>query len=149
MACVGGVYLYSAYIEGPWLSYGNMPFPVTGKIMAGQPVVYPVIRCNSRSTPQTYRTTRNLRRMGAGQISNVLPSIDVTIEPGCNPAVIRMNVVPESTAPGFYMVHGEVPIHGLYSEHIVRWNSSIFEVIANPNAPAAMAANEMRVEAKP
>ena len=144
-----GIYLHAEFVEEPWLSYGNMPFPVVGKVMAGQPVVYSVIRCNSKSTRQTYQTTRNLQRMGAGQISTPLPPIDVSIEPGCNPAQIRMNVIPITTPPGFYMVHGKVPVRGLYKDHIVGWNSSIFEVVADPKEPAAMAINEMRVEAKP
>lgn len=149
VAVLAGGYLYSVFLEEPYLSYGNMPFPVEGKIIAGQPVVYPVIRCNSRPTAQTYQTTRNLERMGMGQVSAPLPSIEVSIEPGCNPAIVRMNIVPESTPAGFYMVHGKVIAKGLFFEHIVIWNSGIFEVISKPGPPIPMVPNEMRIEAKP
>ena len=132
VATLAGSYSYSAYIESPYLSYENLPFPVTGKVTVGQPVVYPVLRCNSRATNQEYRTTRTLQRMGSGQAPVVLPGFDVTVEPGCRPAVVRMNIIPDGTPPGFYRVYGVATVRGLFVDHQVGWNSDFFEVIEKP-----------------
>lgn len=67
--------------------------------------------------------------MGSGQAPTILPSIDVTIEPGCEPANSRMNVVPDGTLPGYYRFFGVAQVRGIFVTHEVKWDTDFFEVI--------------------
>lgn len=129
---LAGSYFYSAFLEEPYLSYKNMPFAVPGVIVAGGPAISPVMRCSSASTTQAYTTTRNFQKLGANQAPFILPSIDITVEPGCSPATSRMNVVPDNAVPGFYRFSGVATVRGLFVDHQVHWNTDFFEVVEKP-----------------
>ena len=129
---LGGSYIYSAYFEQPFLSYRDMPFKVPGIITAGSPTGSAVMRCSSASSTRNYTTTRSFQKIGAGQPPFLLPSVEVTIEPGCNPATSRMTVVPDNTPPGYYRFSGVASVPGLFVTHKVGWNTEFFEVVAKP-----------------
>ena len=132
-------YIYSRFFEVPYLTYKNVPFTVTGTAIPGGPASAPVIRCSSSDTTEAYTTTRNFQKMGANQAAVVLPSVDVTVEPGCEPAISRINIVPDGTLPGYYRFYGVATVQGLFITHKVAWGTAFFEVIAKPPTPVAAA----------
>ena len=125
-------YIYSRFFEVPYLTYKNVPFDVTEKVAAGSPVSADVLRCNSSKKTEAYTTTRNFQKMGANQPAIVLPSVDVTVEPGCEPAISRISIVPDGTVPGWYRFYGVAKVEGLFVMHQVPWGTAFFEVIAKP-----------------
>ena len=129
---LGGCYVYSAFFESPWLYYKNMPFHVTGTVYPGGPAIAPILRCSAATTTQAYSTTRAFQKMGANQAPSMLPSLSLTVEPGCEPAITRINIVPDNTLPGWYRFYGKASIHGLFVVHEVDWATDFFEVIAKP-----------------
>ena len=129
---LGGSFVYSAFFESPWLYYKNMPFHVTGTVYPGGPAIAPILRCSSAKTTQAYSTTRAFQKMGANQAPSMLPSLSLTVEPGCEPAITRINIVPDNTLPGWYRFYGKASIHGLFVVHEVDWATDFFEVIAKP-----------------
>ena len=139
---IGGVYVYSAYFETPYIVYSPLPFTMTGqKIYPGGVATATATRCNTQSTPVTYKSSRRLTRENSTQPALILESVLITIAPGCSSVSTRINVVPENTPPGFYRFSGVAMVKGLIVEHEVGWNTDVFEVIAKPPAaPAATAA---------
>jgi len=135
---LGGSYLYSAYFEQPFLSYKGMPFHVAGPTYAGGPAVGIIQRCSSADSTRSYTTSRSFQRMGTDQQPTILPSIDVTVEPGCEPANSRMNIVPEGTQPGWYRFFGVAQVRGLFVTHEVKWDTDFFEVIPRPGKDAEL-----------
>lgn len=125
-------YFYSAYLEEPYLSYKEMPFAVPSPVYAGGPAVSHVVRCNSTKTTKQYTTTRGFQKMGGNQPPIILPSIDLSLEPGCEPAISRINIVPDGTVPGYYRFVGVASVQGLLSWHQVPWGTDFFQVIAKP-----------------
>ena len=138
---IGGVYVYSAYFEKPYIVYNPMPFPMTGqKVYPGGVATATATRCNTQSTPVTYKSSRRLTRENSSQPALILESVLITIEPGCSSVSTRINVVPENTPPGFYRFSGVAMVKGLIVEHEVGWNTDVFEVIPKPpSAPATPA----------
>lgn len=144
---LGGTYFYSVYFEEPFLSYKGMPFHVQGPTYAGGPAVGIIQRCSSADSTRSYTTSRGFQKMGSGQPPTILPSIDTTIEPGCEPATSRMNVVPDGTVPGYYRFFGVAQVRGLFVTHEVRWDTDFFEVIPKPVKEPEK--TEIAVEVKP
>ena len=136
---VAGGYVYSHFFEEPYLTYKNVPFVVDGITVPGGPASSSVIRCSTSDKTEAYKTTRNFQKMGANQPAIILPSIDVTVEPGCEPGISRINVVPDNTLPGYYRFYGVASVEGLFTTHKVAWGTSFFEVAAKPPAPAPVA----------
>ena len=132
VALMGGGYIYSAFFEEPWLSYREMPFAVHGPVTAGGPASSHVIRCNSTKTSKSYTTTRGFQKMGANAPPILLPSLDLTVEPGCEKAISRINIVPDGTLPGWYRFTGTAAVHGFLVWHEVQWGTNFFEVVAAP-----------------
>ena len=150
------VYLYSAYIEKPYLSYAPMPFPVTAKaIYPGGTATATATRCNTSKSAISYKSSRQLKRENSNQAAIILESVVITIEPGCSSVSTRVNVVPEETPVGFYRFSGVARPMGLMVEHEVPWNTDVFEVIAKPVVtPVAPIVNltehnALKVEIKP
>ena len=139
VSLVFGGFVYSKYFEEPYLSYKNVPFTVAGTAVAGGPATAPVIRCSTSDKTEEYKTTRNFQKMGANQPAIILPSVDVTVEPGCEPAVSRINIVPDNALPGWYRFYGVATVEGLFITHKVPWGTGFFEVVAKPPAPAPVA----------
>ena len=137
------VYLYSRYIEEPYLSYTPLPFPMLAeKVYPGGVATATATRCNTTSKPLSYQSTRQIKRENSNEPAVILDAVWITIEPGCSSVSTRVNVVPENNALGFYRFSGVAVIKGLMVEHQVVWNTDVFEVIAKPPiaAPAAIAA---------
>lgn len=126
--CVAAAYFWSAYLEKPYLSYKNLPFPTTGKVPPGERLAVSVERCNRHQITEAYSTTHGIRNEATQQI-DILPNIEVTVEPGCHLDDSKINVVPEKQAPGFYTFFGVATVRGLLVDHQVRWNSETFQVI--------------------
>lgn len=159
ITCVGGVYLYSTYIEKPVLSYAPLPFPITAKaIYPGGVATATASRCNTSNSVITYKSSRQLKRENSNQAALVLEGVVITIQPGCSTVSTRVNVVPDETPPGFYRFSGVAIIHGLMVDHEVPWNTDVFEVLAKPvlAAPPLVAPvvnltehNKVKIEVKP
>lgn len=143
---LAGGYVYSKFIEEPYLSYKNVPFTVVGTAVPGGPATAPVVRCSTSDKTESYKTTRNFQKMGANQPAIILPSIDVTVEPGCEPAISRINIVPDNTLPGWYRFFGVAGVQGLVVEHKVAWGTSFFEVVAKPPPVAVPAPLVLPIE---
>ena len=150
-------YIYSAYFEEPSVSYNPLPFPLVDKVVpAGGVATATAYRCNTQKTPISYRSSRQLRRENSSQPALILESVLITIEPGCSNVSTRINVVPETTPPGFYRFSGVAVIKGLIVDHEVGWNTDVFEVVAKLPEPAAVAPvvhltenNRLKIEVKP
>ena len=153
-------YVYSAFIEEPYIKYNPMPFPVvTQTVYPGGVATATATRCNTQKHPITYKSSRRLTRENSNQPALVLESVLITIEPGCSSVATRINVVPENTPPGFYRFSGVAMVKGLIVEHEVGWNTDVFEVIAKPPSPAPVAAvppvvqitenNALKIEVRP
>ena len=134
-------YVYSTWLERPYLSYDNLPFPALSKAEPGKRLAIQVGRCSSSNVTETYKTTHGIRNEVTGQ-SIVLPSVSVAIKPGCMLEISKINVVPEEAKPGFYSFYGVSQVRGLMTMHEVPWNSETFEVLAKTKEPI----NEIRVE---
>ena len=127
------VNMYSSYVEKPWLSYRNLPFPMTEQAYPGGKIEFVVVRCNSSSEVKQIVSTRALVPEDITMMSIVFDFVFVNVAPGCSPAVTLSTNVPESTPPGFYRYVGKSKIKGLISEHEVDWNTTLLEVVKKPN----------------
>ena len=126
-----GVFIYSAYFEKPFLSYQNLPFPVDQKVYPGQPISVSVIKCNADAEERKYVSTLELECEGKPPI--VFRPIEVTAKPGCHPSIAQVTTIPLDMSVGTYCrSSGDSTIKGLTSEHRVRWNTILFEVIQKP-----------------
>ena len=121
---IGAVYVYSYYIEEPYLSYYPLPFPmVSATVYPGGVAAAIAKRCNKKSAVMSYASTRQLKRENSSQPAVILESIQISAEPGCTTVSTRANVVPDDTQPGFYRFSGVAVIQGLMIEHRVVWNT--------------------------
>ena len=127
------VNMYSSYVEKPWLSYRNLPFPMTEQAYPGGKIEFVVVRCNSSNEVKQIVSTRALVPEDTTMMSIVFDFVFVNVAPGCSPAVTLSTNVPESTPPGFYRYVGKSKIKGLISEHEVDWNTTLLEVVKKPN----------------
>ena len=138
LSLISGAYAYSTWLEKSYLSYANLPFPVMSKAEPGQRLAVHVARCSTSNVTESYRTTHGLRNEVTRQ-NIVLPSVEVTIKPGCLIEISKINIVPEEAKPGFYSFYGVAQTKGLMVMHEVSWNSETFEVLAKSKAPVAEA----------
>ena len=128
-----GLFTYSAYFEKPFLSYQNLPFPVDVKVYPGQPISVSVIKCNADAEERKYVSTLELECEGKPPI--VFRPIEVTAKSGCHPSIAQVTTIPLDMPVGTYCrSSGDSTIKGLASEHRVRWNTILFEVITKPKA---------------
>lgn len=132
LACVlGGLFAYFAYLQPPFLSYANLPFPVlNAMVRPGEPVRLSVQRCNSDSVTRIYGVSHLMVPVKpAGERKPiVLPASQTSIEPGCHESVSAINVVPPSTPPGLYVIEGYGEAQATLRAVSVRWVSQPFEV---------------------
>ena len=143
---VGAVYMYSAYIEKPYVTYTPLPFPMPQKaVYPGGVATATATRCNTRSTEVSYKSTRQFKRENSNEPAIILEPVWITIQPGCSSVSTRVNVVPATATPGFYRFSGTAIIKGLIVEHEVAWNTDVFEVIAKPVAVATPSAGAAAV----
>lgn len=132
---LAGAYIHSAYFGKPWLSYGNMPFPITGTAYPGDKVLLELIRCNRTNEPQQLRSTSALIPEDKTLAAISLEDVSVTVQPGCSPLTHRMNIVPLGTPSGYYRYAGVATVKGLMVDHKVPWNSELIFIAAPPKQP--------------
>ena len=132
MLSIAAIFAYSNLIEKPFLSYKNLPFPVDQKVVQGQTAMAVGTRCNSSDQVERYTSKRQLKRENSSQPTLFLPDMEVSVEPGCHPVQTRSNVIPDDLPPGFYRFMGTATVHGLIKDHVVAWNTDVFEVLAKP-----------------
>ena len=127
---VATMVFYAYFLEQPYLSYQNRPFPPSiEKVTAGEPVPLIVERCNSADHLKSYKTTHSIRSETTG-ITTMLPDVRVSIKPGCHRSISKVNEVPKGTAPDIYTVYGIAIAEGSLRNFNVPWSSEPFEVIA-------------------
>lgn len=131
--------IYFLYFEEPWLSYGNIPFPILKTpVHFGEVAPMTVVRCNSSDRPHTYTLSYSIENLDTGHFTAVPPVI-VMAEPGCHAATSLANVLPESSPevpPGHYRTVGLSEVNGTLKTFEVEWYSQPFEVItAEPGTP--------------
>lgn len=122
---------YFGLAEQPYLSYGNLPFPVlTPIVKPGQAVQLTVSRCNDDSRQRVYGIARTLVPLAPGLKAYVLPSGSASVDPGCTTAISSVNVIPLGVPPGRYWIQGSAEVNGSIRTFVVAWRSMPFEVIA-------------------
>lgn len=122
--------IWGGFLERPYLSYGNLPFPVlTPRVKPGEPVLLEVLRCNSDDRQRVYGMGRTLVPLDSRGPSYVLPAGAASIDPGCNTSVSAVNVIPLGVPPGRYYVQGSAEINGSLRTFVLHWASQPFEVI--------------------
>lgn len=118
---------YLVFLEPPWLSYTNLPFPVlNGPVKAGTTVSLHLARCSTSPVTRVYSVSRVLK---CGGVPILLPATVSTIEPGCNKAISNLSIVPESMLPGTCHLEGYAEIQGMVRSDSIKWESQEFEVI--------------------
>lgn len=123
---------YFGVIEKPFLSYGNLPFPVlTSHIKPGQAVQLEVLRCNSDDRSRVYIIARTLVPVDPSRSPYVLPSGSASISPGCTTSVSAVNVIPLGVPPGRYWIQGSAEVNGSIRTFVVGWRSNPFEVVVD------------------
>ena len=120
------VLAYLVFLEPPWLSYTNTPFPVLNSpVRAGTAVQMLAGRCNSARVTRTYALSRTLKCKG---YEIILPAGLVAIDPGCITVVSAVNVIPLGAPAGTCALHGYGEIRGVIRTISVAWESAPFEV---------------------
>jgi hypothetical protein len=128
-----GLSIWAKYIEPPWLKIRNLPFPAAATVSAGEAIELAVERCNSSKKTQTYTITRSLRNEVTG-ISELLPEVILSIEPGCHRTLSKVNIIPKSQPPGIYSAWGIAIIQMRIGKQEIDWYTDKFEVL--PPKPA-------------
>lgn len=124
------VNIYSSYFEKPFLSYKNLPFPVTPEaVVPGQQISFVVVRCNSSHEIQQLVSTRALVSEDSIMKAVAFDYIFLNIAPGCTPPTPLTATIPLGTAPGFYRLAGKSKVKGLAADHEVSWNTARIQVV--------------------
>jgi hypothetical protein len=127
------ILIYARWFEKPWLIYQNLPFPaVMLKVHPGDAVPLVIERCNSTKVIKQYSITHSLLNTDSknlGLLPVLLPSLPLSIEPGCSRYITKVHITPIDTAPGTYKFFGSASIQGLLVTHDVEWYSEEFEVV--------------------
>jgi len=122
-----GMYFWGQYIEQPYLTYRNLPFPAGQKAYPGELVPLIVERCSTSAKPEKFSMTRNMRNENTREVT-LLPPIETSIAPGCHRASSKLHHVPENLTPGTYTIWGITTVKGFFRDHEVIWYSEPFEV---------------------
>lgn len=126
--------VYLLFLEEPFLSYRNLPFPaLEPDVQQGRPIPLRVVRCNSTDRQQTYTITRSLQSLDTAEYV-VLPESVVQLAPGCTESISLANRVPLEVKPGSYRVIGVADVRGTLRTHRVEWYSLPFRVIERREA---------------
>jgi hypothetical protein len=132
-AVCSSILIYARWFEKPWLVYQNLPFPpVILKVHPGDVVPLVIERCNSTKVIKQYSITHSLLNTDSknlGLLPVLLPSLPLSLEPGCNRYITKVHIVPIDTAPGTYKFFGSASVQGLLVTHDVEWYSEEFEVV--------------------
>ena len=121
--------IWAGFVDQPYLSYSNLPFPVlTPKVRVGDPVMMTVIRCNSDKVDRVYILGRTLVPVNKGP-AYVMPAGATAISPGCHTSISAINVIPAGVEPGMYYIEGRAEVSGELRSFNLGWRSQPFEVI--------------------
>ena len=126
------VNMYSTYVEKPFLSYENLPFPITKTAFPGEQVEFVVVRCNSSKELKRLVSTRALVPEDITMQTITFDFVFVNVSPGCSAPIKLPLTIPHGTDPGFYRYVGKSAIKGLVSEHEVSWNTDLILVKEGP-----------------
>jgi hypothetical protein len=120
---------WMAYIDKPYLTYNNLPFPtLLQQVRAGEVIPLRVERCNSDSEPHTYNTTHAVEEIDKHTYT-IMPDVRILISPGCTSSTSLVNRLPPNLPPGRYRVFGTAEVHGVIRMHNVEWHSQPFQVV--------------------
>jgi hypothetical protein len=131
--------VWAKYFESPWLRYQNLPFPTAvtlATVYPGEAVELSVERCNDSNKMQTYSTSHSIRNETTG-MSEMLPDVLLSVEPGCHRTRSKINVIPPKEKPGVYTVWGVALIDMRIGTRAVSWYSEKFEVLP-PKPPVVI-----------
>lgn len=129
-AMCAAILFWGFFIEVPYLSYTNLPFPPTVKrVLPGEIVPLTVRRCNSKAIKQTYAVSREMRPADVSRPVLLLTMQAAPIDPGCTEGISRLHIVPLDAAPGVYSIHGLGFAQGTLRTFAVPWFSGPFEVV--------------------
>lgn len=121
--------LADKFVEKPYLTYKNLPFPVLQKqVFAGEIIPILVIRCNDTEEMQNYNTTRALENVVTKE-NFLLEEQRLLIKPGCTQSESRVNKIPPTVPPGKYYIYGTAEVRGHSHFLILDWRTQEFEVI--------------------
>jgi hypothetical protein len=131
------LFIYSKYIEQPFLYYQNRPFPAVFKtIIQGSVAPYEVERCSTSDKKEIYKITRRLIHLpkeGQVKLPDILfEAIPVDIDPGCHREISKVMTAPLSVPVGVWMASGIALVPGLFREHKIPWYSEPFEIVKKP-----------------
>lgn len=127
---IGGIAVWAFYIEPPFLSYHNLPFPADlQRVKPGQVMPLTVERCSTSKNIESYTITHELRYESGDRPAIVMPATLVTVPPGCHRAINLVNLVPSVTPPGRYRIYGFAIVQGSLRSFAVPWSSQPFEVV--------------------
>lgn len=129
------IFMYMLFLQAPYLTYENLPFPTTlEQVASGDVMPVYIVRCNSDPIPHNYNTTRSIERLDdrkAGDPKYVmLTPAEVNIPPGCSTSVSLLNRLPEHVPPGRYRLIGAAEVQTPFRTHFVQWYSQAFQVVA-------------------
>lgn len=130
--------VYAVYLESSYLYYQNLPFNVEVPVEAGRPVTIVIERCNKSNSEKVYVSTRALKRLDDG-FELMLPSMTMTIAPGCHRALNKTIIVPRDIKLGTYHLFGITVTQGMMTDHKIPWYSEPFEIIEMTDRTAKIA----------
>lgn len=120
---------WALFLEKPFLTYENLPFPPQiQKVRPGEVMPLVVRRCNSASSVRFYDVTHELRRVDRPEPPRIMKGERVKIDPGCRQGLSTVNEVPLDTPPGVYIAAGLGIVEGTVRTFAVPWYSQPFEV---------------------
>lgn len=122
--------VWYGFLQPPYLSYGNLPFPVLRDPYPGEAVLLRVRRCNSDDKTRVYAISHRLVSETPGTPDIVLPAALASVPPGCTTSNSVANVIPMGTPPGRYVVEGFGESSTLLRDAPVFWYSEPFSVLA-------------------
>lgn len=122
------VLFYFWFLEEPWLSYKNIPFPPgISSVMAGDVIPLSVVRCNSSNKTHNYESSHALMNVVTHE-PVILDDVKVLAPPGCTNAISLINRVPKDAPPGRYVAFGTAEVHGTLRDFHIEWRSEEFNV---------------------
>lgn len=131
-----GTLFYIVVLEGPYLSYRNVPFPTSvTSIHAGESIPMTVSRCNSDKEAHSYSLSHTLYDVDT-HVYTLMPSAFVLAPPGCSSALSYLHKVPKEAVPGRKKIIGGAEIHGTVRTFNIEWESQIFQVLPPLPVPA-------------
>jgi hypothetical protein len=129
MSMALAAFVYVAFIEGPYLSYPDTPFPVVGTTFhAGEIVPLRVTRCNSDNRQHSYYLAHAVMNVKT-KATYVMPEEYVQVPMGCTFGISFTHRLPVVLPPGQYIIFGGAQIRGTIRYFDVEWQSEPFVVV--------------------